>query len=214
MRAACDIARYTSEDPCAGLADAEQMATEFPDLDLYHPWGISAEQAIALAKECEDAARGYSDLIVNSDGASVNSHQGCRVYGNSHGFIGPHRSSRQSVSCVVIGQKDGEMQRDYWYTVASNAALLENIADVGRKAAERTVQQLGSRKVPTRAGAGAVRCRCGGSYIGHLMGAISGGAVYRESTFLLDHVGKQIFPEWVNIYERPQLKGGMGSGRV
>ena len=211
VQAACDIARYTSEDPCAGLADAEQMATEFPDLDLYHPWGINAEEAIALAKECEDAARGYSELIVNSDGATVNSHQGCRVYGNSHGFIGPGRASRQSVSCVVIGQKDGEMQRDYWYTVARKAGLLENVADVGRIAAERTVKQLGSRRVPTGQVPVLFAADVAGSYVGHLMGAISGGAVYRESTFLLDHLGQQIFPEWVNIYERPQLKGAMGS---
>ncbi len=211
VRAACDIARYTSEDPCAGLADADQMATVFPELDLYHPWGITAEQAIALAGECEAAARNYSPLITNSDGASVNSHQGCRVYGNSHGFIGAHRSSRQSVSCVVIGQKDGEMQRDYWYTVARRADLLDNVIEVGEKAAERTVSQLGSRKVPTGQVPVLFAADLAGSYVGHLMGAISGGAVYRESTFLLDSLGKQIFPEWVNIYERPHLKGAMGS---
>ena len=211
VRAACDIARYTSEDPCAGLAEAGQMATEFPDLDLYHPWGISAEEAIERAKACEAAALGFSKSIVNSDGASVNTHQGCRVYGNSHGFIGPHRSSRQSVSCVVIGQKGEEMQRDYWYTVARNANLLENMDDVGRKAAERTINSLGSRKAPTGTVPVIFSAELAGGYVSHLMGAISGGAIYRESTFLLDHMGKKIFPDWVNIYERPHIKGGMGS---
>ncbi|CAM3793729.1 metalloprotease PmbA [Parendozoicomonas haliclonae] len=211
VRAACDIARYTSEDPCAGLADADQMATEFPDLDLYHPWGISAEEAIERAKECEEAARSFSPLITNSDGATVNTHQGCRVYGNSHGFIGPHRSSRQSVSCVVIGQKGDEMQRDYWYTVARNANMLEAMADVGRKAADRTIKRLGSRKVSTATVPVIFSAELAGGFVGHLMGAISGGALYREATFLLDHKGQKIFPDWVNIYERPQLKGGMGS---
>ena len=211
VRAACDIARYTSEDPCAGLADAGQMATEFPDLELYHPRGIGAEEAIERAKECEDAARSASALITNSDGATVNSHQGCRVYGNSYGFIGPHRSSRQSVSCVVIGQKGEEMQRDYWYTVARNANNLEGMAEVGRKAAERTVDRLGSRKIPTSTVPVIFSAELAGGYVGHLMSAISGGALYREATFLLDHKGKRIFPDWVNIYERPQLKGGMGS---
>ncbi len=211
VRAACDIARYTSEDPHSGLADASLMATEFPDLDLYHPWGISAEEAIERAKECEDAARSFSDKIINSDGATVNSHQGCRVYGNSHGFIGPHRSSRQSVSCVVIGQEGEEMQRDYWYTVARSGNQLEAMAEVGRKASERTLSRLGSRKVPTATVPVIFSAELAGGFIGHLMGAISGGALYRESTFLLDHQGKQIFPDWVNVYERPQMKGGMGS---
>ena len=211
VRAACDIARYTSEDPCAGLADADQMATEFPDLDLYHPWGISAEEAIERAKECENAARSVSNLITNSDGATVNSHQGCRVYGNSHGFIGPHRSSRQSASCVVIGQQGEEMQRDYWYTVARDGNQLEAMADVGRKAAERTLGRLGSRKVSTATVPVIFSAELAGGFVGHLMGAISGGALYREATFLLDHKGKRIFPDWVNIYERPHLKGGMGS---
>ncbi|WP_281646640.1 metalloprotease PmbA [Parendozoicomonas sp. Alg238-R29] len=211
VRAACDIARYTSEDPCAGLADADQMATEFPDLDLYHPWGISAEDAIERAKECEDAARGHSNLIINSDGATVNSHQGCRVYGNSHGFIGPHRSSRQSVSCVVIGQQGEEMQRDYWYTVARDGNNLESMEEVGRKAAERTLGRLGSRKLATANVPVIMSAELAGGFVGHLMGAISGGAIYRESTFLLDHLGKKIFPDWVNIYERPHQRGGMGS---
>ena len=184
---------------------------EFPDLDLYHPWGISAEEAIERAKECEDAARAFSGKITNSDGATVNSHQGCRVYGNSHGFIGPHRSSRQSVSCVVIGQEGEEMQRDYWYSVARNGNDLEAMADIGRKAAERTLDRLGSRKVPTATVPVIFSADIAGGFIGHLMGAISGGSLYRQASFLLDHKGQTIFPDWVNIYERPHIRGGMGS---
>ena len=211
VRAACDIARYTSEDKCAGLANADQMATQFPDLDLYHPWGISAEEAIERARECEDAARAVSSKITNSDGATVNSHQGCRVYGNSHGFIGPHRSSRQSVSCVMIAQQGEEMQRDYWYSVARDGNKLEGMPDIGRKAAERTLARLGSKKVPTSHVPVIFSAELAGGFVSHLMGAISGGSLYREASFLLDHLGKKIFPDWVNIYERPTLKGGMGS---
>ncbi|OQX38343.1 MAG: metalloprotease PmbA [Oceanospirillales bacterium LUC14_002_19_P2] len=212
VEAACDIARYTSEDDCAGLADKALMATEFPDLDLYHPWGIDTEEAINLARECEAAARESSPLITNSDGATVNTHQGCRVYGNSYGFIGAQASSRHSVSCVVIAQKGDDMQRDYWYTVARDGNLLDRMVDVGRTAAERTIRRLGGQKLKTCKVPVLFSAELAGGVIGNLMAGISGGNLYRQSSFLLDHLGKQIFPEWVHIHEQPLLKGGMGSG--
>ncbi|MCK5894829.1 MAG: metalloprotease PmbA [Endozoicomonadaceae bacterium] len=212
VEAACDIARYTSEDDCSGLADASLMATEFPDLDLYHPWGINTEEAIELARECEAAALAVSALITNSEGATVNTHQGCRVYGNSHGFIGAEASSRHSVSCVVIAQKDDEMQRDYWYTVARDGNLLDPMADVGRIAAERTVRRLGGQKLKTCKAPVLFSAELAGGIVGHLMAAISGGSLYRQSSFLLDQLGASLFPDWVRIHEQPLLKGGPGSG--
>ena len=214
VEAACDIARYTSEDECAGLADRALMATEFPDLDLYHPWGIGTDEAISLACECETAARELSLLITNSDGATVNTHQGCRVYGNSHDFIGAQVSSRHSVSCVVIARKGEDMQRDYWYTVARDGNQLDRVADVGRTAAERTIRRLGARKLKTCKMPVLFSAELAGGVIGNLMAGISGANLYRQSSFLMDHLGKQIFPEWVRIHEQPLLKCGMGSGCV
>ncbi|MRI34134.1 metalloprotease PmbA [Endozoicomonas sp. OPT23] len=211
VKAACDIAGYGSEDPCAGLADADLMATNLPDLDLYHPWGIDAEQAIELALKSEEAGRKFSKKIINSDGANVGTHQGCRVYGNSHGFIGSYVSSRHSLSAVLIGEKNGEMQRDYWYTVARDGNELDSAVEVGEKAAQRTVDRLGPRRVPTAQVPVLFAAEIASGLIGSLMGAISGGNLYRQSSFLLDHLGKQIFPEWVHIHEQPLLKKAMGS---
>ncbi|KEQ19069.1 metalloprotease PmbA [Endozoicomonas numazuensis] len=211
VKAACDIAGYASDDPCAGLADAELMATELPDLDLYHPWGVDAEEAIELALKCEDAGRTFSNKIKNSDGANVGTHQGCRVYGNSHGFMGSYISSRHSLSCVLIGEQSGDMQRDYWYTVARDGNDLESASEVGRKAAERTVERLGARKVPTGQVPVLFSPEVASGLVSHLLGAISGGSLYRQASFLLDHLGKQIFPDWVRIHEQPHLKKALGS---
>lgn len=211
VKAACDIAGYASEDPCAGLADAELMATELPELDLYHPWGVGAEEAIELALKCEEAGRSFSSKIKNSDGANVGTHQGCRVYGNSHGFVGSYISSRHSLSCILIGEKAGEMQRDYWYTVARDGNDLESAADVGRKAAERTVARLGASKVPTGQVPVLFAAEVASGLVSHLLESISGGSLYRRASFLLDHLGKQIFPDWVRIHEQPYLKKALGS---
>jgi PmbA protein len=211
VKAACNIAGYASEDPCAGLAEAELMATDLPELDLYHPWGVDAEQAIELALSCEEAGRSFSDKIVNSDGANVATHQGCRVYGNSHGFVGSYISSRHSLSCVLIGEKSGEMQRDYWYTVARDGNDLESTSHVGRKAAERTIARLGAQKVATGQVPVLFAAEVASGLVSHFMGAISGGSLYRQASFLLDHLGQQIFPDWVRIYEQPHLKKALGS---
>ena len=211
VKAACSIAHYTSEDPCAGLADAELMASNMPDLDLYHPWGITPEEAIELAITCETAGRDYSDKITNSDGASVSTHQGCRVYGNSHGFIGSYISSRHSLSAVLIAQKNDQMQRDYWYTVSRSANNLEDALEVGKKAAERTIKRLGSKRVATGQVSVLFAPEVASGLISHFLGAISGGSLYRQSSFLLDSLGKQVFPDWLRIYEQPRLKQGLGS---
>ncbi len=213
VKAACDIARYASEDPYAGLAEAALMADadKLPDLDLYHPWDINAEQAIEMALECENAGRAYSKKIVNSDGASVSSHQGCRVYANSHGFVGSYLSSRHSLSAVLIGMQDDEMQRDYWYTVSRSADGLEQAEAVGNTAAERTVRRLGARKVGTTEVPVLFVPEMASSLISHFLGAISGGNLYRQASFLLDHLGKPVFPHWLRIHEQPLLKNMLGS---
>ncbi|WP_163832512.1 metalloprotease PmbA [Spartinivicinus ruber] len=211
VTAALNIAKYTSEDQYAGLAAVELMAKEIPDLDLYHPWGINAEEAITIAKEAEAAAFKVSNKITNSEGASVSSHQGCRVYGNSHGFIGGYVSSRHSISCVLIAQEKEEMQRDYWYTVNRDAHWLESAADVGKKAAERTLKRLGAKKVPTTTVPVLFSAELAGSLLSHLTGAISGSSLYRQSSFLLDHLGKQIFPDYIHIHEQPHILKAIGS---
>jgi len=211
VSAACSIARYTSEDEFAGLPDKALLQTQFPDLDLYHPWEVSAELAIALAIECEDAARSYHAEISNSEGASVNTHQGIRVLGNTIGFLQGYASTRHSLSCSVLAQRGDSMQRDYWYTVARNAGLLEAASSVGLKAGERTVRRLDARSLSTRQCPVLYSAEIAGSLLGSFIGAISGGNLYRKSSFLLDALGTHIFPDFVHIHEQPYLVGALGS---
>ena len=149
VKAACDIARYTEDDPYAGLPDENLMAKDIPDLDLYHPWEVSAEEAIELAKESEDVARAEDKRIINSEGGSVSSHSGIRVYGNSQGFLNSYNTSRHSMSCTVIAEQEGAMQRDYWYSVNRDASKLESAEEIGKLAAQRTVARLGAKNMPT-----------------------------------------------------------------
>jgi PmbA protein len=209
--AACSIARYTGEDKYAGLPEKELLATEFPDLDLNHPWDISVDGAIALAIECEDAARSYHQEISNSEGASVDTHQGIRVMGNSLGFLQGYASTRHSLSCSVLAQRGDSMQRDYWYTVARNARNLEAAVEVGKKAAERTLQRLQARSLSTRQCPVLYCAEVASSLLGSFVGAISGGNLYRKSSFLLDALDTQVFPAFVRIHEQPYLKGALGS---
>lgn len=211
VQAACSIAKYTSEDDCSGLADSELMATGIPDLDLYHPWPIEVDEAIELGKSCEGAALNYAPEINNSEGATLNSHSGLRVYGNSHGFIGGYPSSRHSLSCSVLGQDEKGMQRDYWYSSGRSATDLEDAESVGRKAGERTLARLGARKISTREAPVIFQADMAVGLLRSLVGAISGSALYRQSSFLLDHLGKQIFPEFVHIHENPLLQRGLSS---
>ncbi|MCL7420306.1 MAG: metalloprotease PmbA [Methylobacter sp.] len=211
VSAACSIARYTSEDEYAGLPEKELLATEFPDLDLDHPWDLRADEAIALAIECENAARGYHAEISNSEGASVNTHQGIRVMGNTLGFLQGYASTRHSLSCSVLAQRGDSMQRDYWYTVTRDANNLESAADVGRKAAERTLRRLQARSLSTRQCPVMYAAEVASGLLGSFIAAISGGNLYRKSSFLLDALDKQVFPEFVRIHEQPYLKGALGS---
>ena len=211
VAAACRIARYTAEDEYAGLADAELMAKEVVDLDLNHPWEIAPERAIELALESENAARSFDVRIVNSEGASVTSHQAYRVYGNSHGFIGAYGGTRHGISCCVVGQEDDAMQRDYWYTSSRDACGLEAPDIVGSKAAERTVKRLGARRIKTCSAPVIFSAELASGLISNYLSAIRGGAQYRKSSFLLDCVGEQVFPEFVQINECPLLPRGLNS---
>ncbi len=211
VRAACNFARYTSEDDCAGLADAALMAREIPDLDLYHPWGLSVDEAIEQAIECEAAARERDPRIVNSEGASLNTHNGLQVYGNTHGFIGGYPSSRHSLSCAVVGKEGESMQRDYWYSVARIGELLEAPEQVGRMAADRTLARLGARKISTQEAPVLFQADVAVGLLRSFVGAIRGSALYRKSSFLLDQLDRPVFPEFVRIHEEPRLPRGLAS---
>lgn len=211
VRAACDIARYTSRDPCAGLADADRMATMLPELDLDHPWALDAAGAIALATECEDAARAVDSRIENSEGGTLSTYQGLRVKANSHGFLGGYRSTHHSISCAVVGRQGDEMQRDYWSVAARSPEDLASPDEVGRIAGEHTVQRLGTRRLATCKVPVVFRAEVARSLFGNFVSAISGSSLYRKSSFLLDHLGKPVFPDFVRIHEQPLLKRGLGS---
>ncbi len=208
---ALSIASFTTDDEYAGLPDADVMAGDLPDLDLSHPWELEAPAAIELAKRCEAAGLALDKRIRNSEGASVSTHRKLRVFGNSHGFVGGYPSTSHSISCVVLGQHDGEMQRDYWYTAARDWRALEDVEEVGRRAAEKAVQRLGAGKLSTRKAPVLFAPELARGLIGHFVGAIGGAAQYRRSSFLLDAAGQQVFPESISLIERPHLKGALGS---
>jgi len=208
---ACAIARHTEDDAAAGLAEAALMAREFPDLDGWHPWNLGADQALDLALACEAAGREADGRISNSDGASAATSQSLSVYANSHGFIGRERSSHHSVGCALIaGQGDG-MQRDGWYSSALAREDLESAAVIGRRAAERTVARLQPRSMATAQMPVLYSPEVARSLIGSLLGAVSGGALYRRASFLLDSVGTRLFPDWFQVEELPLLRRGLRS---
>ncbi|MDX1527570.1 MAG: metalloprotease PmbA [Gammaproteobacteria bacterium] len=211
VKAACAIARHTSEDECAGLADAELMAKAYPDLDLLHPWPLTPERAIEIALDTENAARAFDSRITNSEGADVSHHEGSYVYANSNGFLGGYATSRHGISCAVIAKEDSGMQRDYWYSVARDAGELESPSRVGERAAGRAVQRLGSRKLSTRTAPVIYTAETARGLLHHFVSAIRGSNLYREASFLLDHLGKKVFPEGFDIREEPHLKRALGS---
>ncbi|WP_261816067.1 metalloprotease PmbA [Vibrio gallicus] len=212
VAAALDIAKYTSQDPFAGPAPAELMVKEIKDLDLFHPDEPNPDLAAQLAIQAEEASLNYSDKIKQSDGASYDSHYGIRVYGNSHGVLASYPSSRHSISCCVIAEgKDQTMERDYSYTIARSTEDLWTPETVGIKAAERTVQRLDARQIPTGQYPIMFTADVATGLLGHLATAISGGSLYRKSSFLLDHLGKKILPDWFNVTERPHLLRGLAS---
>ncbi len=211
VRAACNIAKFTQPDPCSGLAAAELMATEFPDLDLLHPWIPEVDQASTMAVACEGAALAHDSRITNTEGASVNAHVGSRAYGNSHGFIAASSASRASMSCMVIGQDNDGMQRDYWYTVARKASDLLSAEEVGLTAAQRTVARLGSRPIATGRYPVMLAPNLAIGLVGNVMSAISGSAQYRKSSFLLDSIGNTVLSPHITLREDPFLPRAMGS---
>ena len=209
--AALSIARHTASDDCAGLPPREFLATEFPDMDLYHPWLLSVEQAIELAKECEQAAFARDKRINNSEGASVNVQEAQFVFANSLGFSGGFPTSRHSISCSVIAGKGGAMQRDYWYSEARNAREMLKVEEIGRIAAERAIRRLKSRKLATTQVPVLFEAPIAASLIGHFVGAVSGSSLYRKSSFLLDQMGKQIFSSNIHIDDVPDIARGLAS---
>ena len=211
VEAAINIARFTAEDDCAGLADAEMMARDCPDLDLYHPWDLSVEGAIETARLCEQAAFDASPKVSNSEGASVSTQQAQFVSANSLGFMGGYPTSRHYISCSVIAGEQDAMQRDDWYTTHRDASRLGDPGSIGRIAAERAVARLGGRRVKTGEFPVLFEAPLAAGLLGSLVHATSGGALYRKSSFLLDHLGKRVMPEFVQICERPHIRCGLGS---
>src|SRR5690348_416541 len=207
---ACAIAKFTEEDPAAGLADAARMATDFPDLDLWHPWAVDTADAIALGQRIEAAGRAHVG-ISNSDGAGVQAGESLSVYANSHGFTGRERGTRHSLSLSLIAGEGERMQRDYWYDSVRSADDFMSAQALGDKAAERTLARLDARGLGTRECPVLFAPEIARGLVGHLLGAVSGGALYRRASFLLDHAGKAIMPAWLDIDERPRLKRGHGS---
>ena len=211
VEAACNIAKYTSEDPCTGLADAELMATEFTDLDMYHEWNISSDEAIEMALACEAAALDYDQSISNSDGASIDIGKGISVYGNSHGFLQHERKTRHSISCSVVAEDEQGMQRDYWYDVSRNPEQLQSVAEVGKMAAQRTIKRLGANKLKTGKYPVMYVPEMARGLISHFNAAIGGNSQYRKASFLLDALDTKVFPEFIQLIEQPFKKLALGS---
>ncbi|PCJ39471.1 MAG: metalloprotease PmbA [Moraxellaceae bacterium] len=211
VAAALDIAHYTADDEYSGLATADAMATRVPDLDLYHPWDINSADAIELALSCEKAGLAFHDGIKKSDGVGVNSSQSVRFYGNSHGFSAGVAGTHHSISCGMIANDDEGMERSHWYSGSRLSSELELPAMIGEKAAERAMSRLGGRKISTCEVPVLYSAEVAGSLIGHLVGAVSGGNLYRKSSFLMDALNNQVMSSVVSVYERPLLLQGSAS---
>ena len=210
--AALSIARFTASDEFAGLADADALAREVPDLDLYHPWDLPVERAIELARACEDAAFAVDKRIANSEGATVSLQHAHFAYGNSLGFLGGYPSSRHWMSCAVIAGKGDAMQRDDWYSTARAATELEPPQMIGRIAGERAVKRLGARKIATLQVPVLFEAPVAAGLLGHFVSAVSGGSLYRKSSFLVDSLGREVFAPWVEVVEDPLIPRGLASG--
>jgi PmbA protein len=208
---ACSIARFTAEDPCAGLADPDTLATTIPDLQLSHPWDITPERACELALECEAAAMDVDGRITNSEGAGVSTHRGVRAYGTSHGFLAAYPGTVHSVSCAVLGTEGEAMERDYWYSTVRDWRELEDVVSIGRRSGERAVRRLGARKLGTTKVPVLFSPDVARGLVSHYVGAIRGGSQYRRASFLLDSAGQQVFPDWFALSERPHLPKALAS---
>lgn len=211
VEAACSIAKETEPDPYAGLVEKEHLAWQHPDLNLYHPWRISPNEAIALTEECEASGMKWDSRIRNGEGATLTSEEGSSVYGNSHGFIGGYPATRHSLNCVLIAEDKGEMKREYDYTIARDYRELIKPQTVGEEAAKRALHRLGAGRLKTMRAPVIFSSECAASLFGHFLGAIQGTAIYRKASFLLDHIGKTIFPTSLTIRECPHVEKGLGS---
>jgi len=211
VRAACTIARFTAEDECAGLAEADRLARAFPDLDLYHPWNPAVETLVDRARAAEAAARAVDPRISNSEGGSASTHARIEVYGNSHGFLGHQAGTHHSLSVSVIAQDASGMQRDYWYSGDRRVERLESPGTVGGTAARRALRRLSARKLSTRKCPVLFEAPIASSLISHFTGAVRGRSLYRHASFLPDSLGKSVFAPWVRIHEQPFLPGAVGS---
>src|SRR6516225_4586403 len=208
---ACAIARYTAEDPYGGLVEPEALAREIPDLDLDHPWDITPEEAIELARSCEAHGLAVDARVSNSEGAGVGSQRHTGVYGNSLGFLAGYSSTSHSMSCTLIAQAGDDMQRDYWWSVARDPAELEAAATIGRVAGERALARLGAQRLTTRRAPVAYSPEMARGLFRHFIGAISGPSQYRKSSFLLNAAGEQVFPQFIAMHERPHIPRGLAS---
>jgi len=211
VRKACSLARHAAEDPCAGLADPDRLATNPPDLDLYHPWSLEPAAAIDLATRCEAAALDEDARIENSEGASVSTHQGTRAYGNSHGFLEARRSSQHSLSCAVVAAGSGTMERDFDYTVARHPDDLSGPGPIGREAARKALRRLGAKKLKTTEVPVLYPAPLARSLFGHFVTAISGGSLYRKASFLVDAKGEKVFDQRLQLREEPLIPRGLAS---
>ena len=213
VEAAIAIARHTAEDPAAGLPDEARLYRgDCPDLDLFHPWGLTVEEAIEIARRTEAAALAVDRRITNTEGATVSAHDADFVLANSRGFEGGFPNSKSSVSCSVVAEDRNGMQRDYWYTSHRDPSRLEDAAAVGRKAGERAASRLGARRIPTGDVPVLFEATVAGSLVSHFVSAASGSALYRRSTFLLDRLGHRLFPAGFELVEDPFMPGEMASG--
>jgi len=209
--AALSIARYTATDDCSGLPDADMLARDFQDLDLYYPWDLPVDDAILLAKKCEQAALDADKRVTNSEGATVNVHEAQFVHANSLGFIGGYPSSRHSISCAVIAGSEDAMERDYWYSVARDARDLLDAGEVGRIATQRTVRRLNARQIDTMQASVLFEAPVAASLLGHFVGAVSGGSIYRKSSFLLDRLDQAVFAPHIHIEDIPDIRKALAS---
>ncbi|HWX69711.1 MAG TPA: metalloprotease PmbA [Steroidobacteraceae bacterium] len=208
---ACAFARYTAEDPYAGLVESEALAREIPDLDLDHPWALTPEAAIELARSCEGEGLAVDPRISNSEGAGVSSQRHTGVYGSSLGFLAGYSSTSHSLSCTLIAQAGDDMQRDYWWSVARDATELEAAAHIGRTAGERALARLGARRLTTRRAPVAYTPDMARGLLRHFIGAVSGPSQYRKSSFLLNAAGEQVFPSFISMQERPHIPRALAS---
>ncbi|MEW6981183.1 metalloprotease PmbA [Colwelliaceae bacterium 6471] len=211
VQAAINIAKYTSVDDCSGLADSARLEMNPPELDLYHPKHLTTEQAIEIAKCCEDTALTFDKKITNSDGATLESFAGFKVYGNSNGQIVGYPSTRHSLSCVTIASDGDDMQRDYAYSVNRDFDFLDAPEYIGQHAAEETISRLHARKLKTGKMPVMFRADIANTIFGHFIAAISGGNLYRKSSFLMDAIGQQVFPKFLTINEKPHIKKALAS---